>query len=350
MAGNKIQKSLASDNYSGTCPEIMQALFDCNIGHEVAYGGDRYTKELEELAKTVFNQETKIFPVYNGTGANVLALKSILRSYNSVICADTAHINTSETGAPESITGTKILTIPSQNGKITISEIENLHLKSTSSSFHGTIPKVVSITNCTEFGTVYTQQEIKNISEFCHSKKMLLHVDGCRIFNACEFLNCELKDLTCDAGVDILSFGGTKNGLMFGEAVVIFNLKLAENFEYLRKNCLQLHSKMRYISAQLLTLLKDKLWLKNAKQANEMARYLASRLSEIKEINVTQKVESNHIFAIIPPKIIPELQKELSFYVWNSETSEVRLVTSWDTTIEDIDAFVTKIKDLIPSV
>lgn len=342
-----MKKSFGSDNYSGVCPEVMESLLECNSGHQGAYGNDDFTKLLNLKFKEVFGEHCEGFTVYNGTGANILCIKACTKSYNSVICSDSSHLHTNETGAPETNTGCKLITIPNYNGKIRIDDIQDVLDQSKDNGVHSSLPKMVSIANCTEYGTVYDPKEIKKIADFCHSNNLLLHVDGCRIFNACVYLNLTLKELTSDCGVDIMSLGGTKNGLMFGESVLFFNSKLAKDFEYLRKNELQLHSKMRYISVQLLRLLTDDLWFKNAKISKNMCSELALKLQKFESIIFTQPVESNHIFATFPKYLIPLLQEVFPFYVWNFKTSEIRLVTSWDTSLEDVNLFCKIVEESI---
>ncbi len=337
-------RGFASDNNSGVHPEVLNAISKANRGHVVGYGDDAYTKGAIDKFREVFGEKTDVFFVYNGTGANVIAIQALARPFNAVICPDTAHINVDECGAPEKISGCKLLPVETQDGKITVEGIQK-YMHGFGFEHHAQ-PKIISITQATELGTVYSIGEIKKIADFAHSKGMYLHMDGARIANAAVSLNCSLKEMTVEAGVDVLSFGGTKNGLMFGEAVLFFNLD-TEVVKYIRKQTAQLHSKMRYTSAQFMAILSNDLWKRNAEHANQMAQKLAKKLSGIKEVEITQKVESNGVFAKVPKDIIEPLQKEFFFYVWNEERSEVRWMTSFDTQEEDIDRFVTLMKDLL---
>ena len=340
----KISKSFASDNNSGIHPEILDAIISANRGHTIAYGDDYYTELAVERFKEHFGENIDVYFVFNGTAANVLGFKAVTKSFNSIICADIAHINVDECGAPEKYTGCKLLTIPTGNGKITIDQIkQKMHGIGVE---HHSQPKVVSITQSTELGTVYTLKEISKIADFVHAHGMILHMDGARVSNAAASLNVRLRDITTDAGVDVLSFGGTKNGMLLGEAVVFFKRDLSRDFKYIRKQGMQLASKMRFISAQFIALLSNDLWLKNARHSNEMARLLAEKVGEIPQIKITQKVDANAVFATVPKKYIPILQEKYFFYVWNEETSEVRWMTTFDTTIEDIEDFVILIKSL----
>ncbi|MEZ0537743.1 low specificity L-threonine aldolase [Caldicellulosiruptoraceae bacterium PP1] len=338
-------RSFASDNNAKVHPKIFEALLKANEDYEISYGYDKYTKRTIELFKNIFGDDIEIYFVYNGTGANVLGLSAITQSYNAIICSNQAHIYSDECGAPEKFTGCKIIPVDTSDAKIDVKSIEKLLiLKGVE---HHSQPKVISITQSTELGTVYTIDELFEITQFAHKNQILVHMDGARISNAAVSLNKSLKEITKDIGVDVLSFGGTKNGMMFGEAVIFFNKELAKDFKYIRKHGMQLHSKMRYISAQFEALLADNLWFENAKHANNMAKYLESKLKEIEGIIITQKVEANAVFAIFPKNIIPKLQEKYFFYVWDEEKNEVRLMTSFDTTKEDIDGFIDLIKELI---
>ncbi|ADG83255.1 threonine aldolase family protein [Thermincola potens] len=345
MISIKISKNFASDNCSGVHPEILQAICEANQGHTLAYGDDVYTASALSKFREHFGKDIEVFFVFNGTGANVLSLQAATDSFNAVICADTAHINCDECGAPEKFTGCKLLTIPSANGKITVDQVEKfLHL---AGNQHHSQPKAISITQSTELGTVYQPEEIQSIADFAHTHDMFLHVDGTRLANAAASLNLTLREISRDVGVDILSFGGTKNGMMYGEAVVIFNKNLHKNFSYIRKQGMQLASKMRFIAAQFEALLSNDLWLRNARHTNKLAKLLAEEVSKIPQIKITQPVQANAVFAIVPPQFIPALQQEYFFYVWNKETSEVRWMISFDTTEEDVMDFVRLIRQTI---
>ena len=331
-------KSYASDNNSGVHPDIMQAIINANANHAKAYGDDHYTEKAINKFKELFGNNIEVFFVFGGTAANVLGLKAITESFHAVICAETAHINTDECAAPEKFLGGKLLSIPTQNGKITTDQI-SYYIHGIGEQHHAQ-PKVVSITQATEMGTVYTPQEIKMIANYAHKNNLLLHVDGARIANAVASLNVDIKAITTDVGVDVLSFGGTKNGMMFGEAIIFFNKSLANNFKFIRKQGMQLASKMRFIAAQFEALLSNDLWLKNARHANEMAKLLAEKVKRIPTIKINQEVQANAIFATLPPKYIAKLLEKYFFYIWNERTSEVKWMTSFDTGKEDIEEFV----------
>jgi len=337
--------NFASDNTVGVHPEILDALISVNKGSTVAYGEDEYTKKADKKFQEHFGKNVEAYFVFNGTAANVIGLRGLTESFHSIICADMAHINSSECNAVERFTGCKLLTVPSKDGKITVDQVKELmHVLGEQ---HHAQPKVISITQATEMGVVYTPKEIKALSDFAHKHKMFLHMDGARLANAAVKLNVRLKEITGSVGVDVLSFGGTKNGIMYGEAVIFFDKKLSKNFKYVRKQGMQLASKMRYISTQFITLLSNDLWWKNAQHANKMAKYLEKRLKEIPQIKLTQKVETNGLFAIIPSKYIPLILKKYFIYTWNEKTSEIRLMTSFDTKKEEIDSFVDYLKKVI---
>jgi len=338
-------KSFASDNWSGVCPEIMETLNEVNhAGHVPAYGEleDPVTLSAVKKFKDVFGSEAEVYFVYNGTAANVLGVQHLMRPYHAIVSAHTAHMNEDECGAPEKISGSKIYTIETDNGKITPDDIKPF-LRSIGFQHHSQ-PKVISISQVTEAGTVYGCDEIATMAGFAHSNNMYLHVDGARIANAAVALGVTFKEMIADTGVDVLSFGGTKNGLMFGEAVVFLKPELAKDFEYSRKQGMQLHSKMRYIAAQFERYLTGGLWKENAASANRTAQLLADKLKAISEVKLTHKVTANGVFAILPNKIIPKMQKHFYFHVWNYDLNEVRLMCSWDTTKEDVETFVDLLK------
>jgi len=340
----KNKKGFASDNYAGVHPRIMEAIVQSNVGEAPAYGNDIYTQKVREIFKTHFGKNIDLFFVCLGTAANVLGLKAAVKCHQGVVCTDIAHINTDECGAPERW-GLKLLPVPHKNGKIRIEEIEPL--LSMKGRIHSIQPKVISITQATELGTVYSVKEIREIADFAHAHDMYLHMDGARIANAAVSLGVALKEITHDAGVDILSFGGTKNGMMYGEAVLFFDRTLAQDFNYIVKQGMQLVSKMRFVSVQFEALLKDDLWKKNAQHANKMAKLLADNLKDILEINIINKVEANTVFAVLPKKIIPILQKEFSFYLWDPWTLTVRWMTSFDTNESDVVKFTQLIENSI---
>ncbi|MRI32282.1 beta-eliminating lyase [Endozoicomonas sp. OPT23] len=333
-------KNFCSDNGSGVSPEVMQALVEVNTGHMPSYGNDAVTLEADELIKSALGRDCDIFYVYNGTAANTLACKAVLRSIDSIICPDSAHIFTHEVGAPANATGSKIITLPTVHGKITPEQIKEAHQKETYWGAHATRPKLVSISQSTEWGTVYTLNELKAIKTVCEALGMLLHVDGCRIYNAAVSLQCSLAEM-CQH-IDILSLGGTKNGLMFGEAVVFFNQEAADGFLHLRKQGLQLHSKMRFISAQMKTLFTDQLWYKNAEQANQMAAKLAEGLVKHADIAQYCPVQTNQVFVTMPDELAKQLMAKVGFFPNGPEC--YRLVTSFDTTEEEVDGVLGLLK------
>ena len=339
------KRSFASDNNAGVHPEIIDALRAANDGHVVAYGDDPFTERATKIFQKHFGKDIAVYFVFGGTGANVLGLKAITNSYEAVVCAETAHINVDECGAPEKFTGCKLLSARTPDGKLRPEHIQPfLH----GIGFeHHVQPRVISVSQATEMGTVYTKHELKTLARFAHDHNLLLHVDGARIANAAVSLNASLKKITADAGVDVLSFGGAKNGMMYGEAVVFFDKKRAADFKYIRKQGMHLPSKMRFISAQFEALLSGDLWRRSAEHANRMARVLASELEKIPNVKVTQPVESNGVFAEIPAKYVPALQKKYFFYVWNEETSECRFMASFDTTEDDIRDFVALVRKTV---
>ena len=340
-----IKRSFASDNNAGVHPEVIEAIRAANEGHVIAYGDDPFTERAIKQFQKHFGRDIAVYFVFGGTGANVLGLKAITKSHQAIICAETAHVNVDECGAPENFTGCKLLTVPTPDGKLRVEQIKPL-LHGIGVEHH-VQPAVITISQATEMGTIYTKKELKTLAGFAHDHGMLLHVDGARLSNAAVSLDASLKEITADAGVDVLSFGGTKNGMMYGEAVVFFNPKLAADFKYIRKQGMQLSSKMRFIAAQFEAVLSGDLWRRGPERANRMARWLADELTKLPQIKITQPVESNGVFAVIPSKYIPALQKKYFFYVWNEEISEVRLMASFDTTDEDIRDFVAFVRKTV---
>ncbi len=338
-------KSFASDNNSGIHPSILQAINSANQEHAISYGDDSYTQKLQQHFSELFGKEVDMYLVFNGTGANIVSLQSATSSYNNVICAATGHVYVDECGAFEKFSGSKLTPITTHDGKLTPTLIKP-HLHGFGDEHH-TQPKVIYITQSTELGTVYSVKEIKELADFAHSYNMYLHVDGARIANAVAHLNTDLKTLITDTGVDILSFGGTKNGLMIGEAVIFLNRELAKPAKYFRKQSTQLYSKMRFIAAQFLEYLNNDLWLKNADHSNQMTQLLLENIKDIPEITITQQVQSNSIFAKIPSKMTEILLQKHFFYVWDANTNEIRWMCSFDTTEEDIKAFAEDIKKVI---
>lgn len=337
-------KAFASDNYSGVHPEIMEALHQANHEHMGSYGADEITVRVIKKFKSLFGDDTEVFFVYNGTGANVLGLTAATQSFNAIICSELAHINVDESTAPEKFTGCKLIGLPTTNGKIYADQVEN-RIQRIGDQHHPQA-KVISISQSTEYSTVYTAEEIKSLSEVAKKYNLYLHMDGARISNAAVSLDQDFRTFTKDAGVDVLSFGGAKNGMMFGEAVVFFNPDLAKQFAYLRKQGMQLHSKMRFITAQFDALLSNDLWKRNATHANRMAKKLEHALRQIPQIKITQAVDGNGVFVIIPKEITEALQQEFFFYVWNDRTNECRLMCSFDTTEKEVEQFTEKAKAL----
>ena len=339
------RRGFASDNNAGVHPSILAALPKVNDGHVIAYGDDPYTEKASAQLREIFGQETEVYFVFIGTAANVLGLSTVTQSYNAVICPETAHINVDECGAPEKFSGCKLLSCNTPDGKLTVDMIAS-HMHGIGFEHH-VQARVVSITQATELGTVYTLDEIREIARYTHEHGMLLHMDGARISNAAVSLDCGFYEMTGGAGVDVLSFGGTKNGMMYGEAIIFFNPTLCEDFKYRRKQGMQLASKMRYIAAQFSAFLENDLWKENASHANRMARKLYAAVKDISGVEVTRQVESNAVFARIPSHIVPALQDEFFFYVWDEETSEVRWMCSFDTTEEDIESFAGLLRSML---
>jgi threonine aldolase len=342
MEKETVRRGFASDNNGGIHAEILKEIVTANSGHVTGYGSDIYTKRALSLFKEHLGSDTEAYFVFTGTGANVLGLSSIMRSWNSVITASTAHLEGDECGAPEKFIGCKVLVVDTPDGKVTPAFIEK-HIHGIDFEHHSQ-PKVVSITQATEMGTVYTVTEIRAIADFAHSRGLLLHMDGARIANAAVCLNLPFKAFTTDAGVDVLSFGGTKNGMMLGEAICFLKPGLSGDFKYIRKQGMQLASKMRFISAQYIGYFRDDLWKKCASHSNAMARMLGDKLKTVKGITITQKIESNGIFVIMPFDIAERMRCHYFFYPWDEKRSEWRLMCSWDTEEKDIEEFVSLLK------
>lgn len=332
-----LRRGFASDNNSGVHPAVIEELIRVNSGHVVGYGDDPFTEKAHHLLRKELGGEAEIFFVFTGTAANVLGLAGATRSWNSVLTASTAHIEGDECGAPEKFSGCKVLTVDTPDGKIRPEMLER-HMHGFDFEHHSQ-PGVISISQTTEMGTVYTVEEIKTLAGYAHSYGMLLHMDGARLANAAVSLGLPFRAFTTDAGVDILSFGGTKNGMMYGEAVCFLKPGLAEGFKYLRKQGMQLASKMRFIAAQYIAYLNNDLWKECAEHSNKMALELEKRIRTIEGVTITQKVESNGIFLIMPEDVAERLRREYFFYPWDEELSEYRLMTSWDTTSDDITQF-----------
>ena len=337
-----MKKSFGSDNHSGVHPRIMAALAEANVGHMPAYGDDLITKEAERSFKRHFGANSEVFFVFNGTGANVLCVQCCNLPIQGVVLSDVAHMNQDECGAPERFTGCKLLTVHAPDGKLHEETVAPLLARENDQ--HRVTPGLLSLTEATECGTLYTPDEIRALARLAHSHGMYLHMDGARLAPAAAGLDLALADLTANCGVDILSFGGTKNGLMFGEAVVVFNPTLARHARHHRKQAMQLASKMRYIAAQFQTYLDEGLWLDLARSANRMAAELAGRLTGIKGVKLAHPVQCNEIFVAMAQDAYRHIQEKWHFYVWDEARHIIRLVTSFDTTLADIEEFISDLR------
>lgn len=338
-------RGFASDNSAGIHPAVLGALASANSGHVFGYGHDERTRAAQDLLAAHFGDEARAFFVFNGTAANVLSLRAACRRWEAVICAESSHLNVDECGAPESIAGVKLLTVSTEHGKLT-PELVGSRIQRLGDE-HAVQPRVVSISQCTELGTVYTQAEIRALAAYAHARGLVLHMDGARLSNAAAALELPLRELSTGLGVDILSFGGTKNGLLGAEAVVFLTPELGDGFEYVRKQSLQLASKMRFLAVQFQALLTDDLWLRCARRANAMAARLADAVRDVPGLIITRPVETNVVFATLPAAAIAALQRRFAFYVWDERRAEVRWMCSWDTTEEDVDAFAQAIKEVV---
>lgn len=335
-------KGFASDNQAAAHPEVLAAVAEANADHAAAYGADPWTARAEELLRAHFGEHARSFLVFNGTGANVLCLRAMCRPWESVVCAASAHVNADEGGAPERIAGVKLHAIETPDGRLT-PELVASRLGRKGDE-HAVQPRVVSVTQSSELGTRYGPSELAELAAFAHERDLLLHVDGARLANAAAGLDVPLRAIATDAGVDALSFGGTKNGLLLGEAVVLLRPELADGFAYLRKQTLQLASKGRFLAAQFVALLEGDLWRRNAVHANAMAARLAAALAGAPGVRVSQPVQANGVFALIPAAATDALRRDWRFYVWDERTGEVRWMCSWDTTPEEVDAFASAIR------
>jgi threonine aldolase len=342
---NKFFRNFASDNNAGVHTEIIDAIAQANQGHVVAYGDDPYTRSAVKKFEEHFGSDIAVFFTFNGTGANVLSLQALTRSFQSVLCSAYAHIYTDECGAPEKHTGCKLIPLPHQDGKIMMESVR--HAYHGIGDEHHSQPRVISITQSTEMGTVYQPDEIKALARFAHEHDMFLHVDGARIANAAASLRQTLRQATRDLGVDVLSFGGTKNGIMGGEAVVFFHPEQGQDFLYLRKQSMQLASKMRFIAAQFEALLTNDLWRRSAEHANQMARLLEKEISRIPGVKIIWKVEANGVFAQIPRHSVEKIKQQYFFYTWMEEESIVRWMCSFDTTEDDIRRFAEVVAEAV---
>ena len=334
----KPARSFASDNNAGVDPAVLEAIAQANQGHVVGYGDDAHTRSAEALFRRHFGDGAEVFFVFNGTAANCLSLKALTNSYHAVICAEAAHIYVDECGAPEKFTGSKLIPVAAEGGKLTVEAVRARC--SGIGDQHHVQPRVISITQATEAGTVYQPGEVAALARFAHEHGMFLHVDGARIANAAASLGLGLRAVTGDVGVDLLSFGATKNGALGAEAVVVFRPGLGENFKFYRKQGMQLASKMRFLAAQFEALFEGERWLRNAQHANRMAQLLKRGIGEMPEVRIVYPVEANAVFAEVPRRLIARLKDRYFFYVWSEEESIVRWMCSWDTTEEDVEKFL----------
>jgi threonine aldolase len=326
-----------SDNAAGVHPDVLAALARANDGHASAYGDDAFTARAIETLRGHFGARSEVLLALTGTGANVISLQSLIQSWQAIVCADSSHLHHDECGAAEKFTGSKVLTAPTVEGKLTAAAIAPL-LAGTG-VVHRVQPRVVTVSQCTEWGTVYKPEELATLADWCHAHGLLLHVDGARLCNAAAALDCSLAAITTDCGVDVVSFGGTKNGVMCAESVVFLDPALAAHAAYYRKQAMQLASKMRYVAVQFEALLGGDLWRRNALHANAMAARLAAAVADIDRLEIVMPVESNAVFARLPRAAIATLQRETPFVVWREADAIVRWMTSWDTTEDDVDRF-----------
>jgi threonine aldolase len=338
-------RGFASDNAATIHPAVLASIARVNVGHARGYGHDDCTRRTQALFAEQFGQRARAYMVFNGTAANVLSLRAACRPWQAVICAESSHLNVDECGAPEAIAGVKLLTAGTEHGKLTPTLVDALIERV--GDEHAVQPGAVSISQATELGTVYTPEQIEALSTLAHERGLVMHVDGARLANAAAALGITLGELCTDVGVDILSFGGTKNGLLGGEAVVFLTPELADGFEYLRKQSLQLASKMRFLAAQFEALLTDELWLRCASQANAMAARLADRISALPGLQITRPVQTNAVFATLPARACAALQERFAFYVWDQQAGEVRWMCSWDTTERDVDEFADAVREVL---
>ena len=343
-----MKRGFGSDNHSGVSPEILQAIADANAGHALAYGDDEWSRKAEDVFRRHFGKQAKVYFVFNGTGANVLSIDLMCRSHEAVVCAETAHINVDECGAPQRVVGCRLLTVETPDGKLTPDLVRSrLH----GFGFeHHSQPKAISITQSTELGTLYSLDEVRALATLAHSHNMYLHMDGARLANAAVALDASFEEITVGCGVDILSFGGTKNGMLMGESVVVLNPALDVDAKYRRKQMTQLASKMRFTAAQFIAYLESGLWYRNAEHSNSMARRLEEEVRKVPGVEVIYPVQVNGVFARLPREAWQALQQEFFFYDWDFDRDEVRWMCSFDTTDEDITAFVTVLKKVMSNI
>ncbi len=340
-------KGFGSDNHAGVHPELIKAMLECNIEHAASYGTDDYSARAIESFRHHFGEQTEVFFVFNGTAANVLALRFLIERHESVFCSNVSHLNMDECGAPEFFVG-KLITLQSNEGKISLADLKHNLIRR--GDQHFAQPKVISLTQPTEMGTCYTLNELKEICDWAHANNMFVHLDGARLTNALIELQCNFKQMTTDVGVDVVSFGGTKNGLMMGEAILVLNPELSKSsrreLKYIRKQCAQLPSKTRFIASQFERYLTDNLYLQIARHSCEMAQKLFDGMKTISQLQVTAKRQSNAVFVTIPRAWVKLLKENYFFYIWNEETFEARLMMSWDTKASEVDGFIQQLRRL----
>jgi threonine aldolase len=330
-------KAFASDNYASAHPDVLAAMARANDGHAISYGADPWTARALEVLRGHFGDQSESLLVFNGSGANIVSIRAVCRPWEAVICADTAHVNVDEGGAPERVAGVKLLTVATPDGKLTPDDVRARVTRV--GDEHAVQARLVTITQSSEYGTRYTVEETRALSDTVHELGLALHMDGSRLSNAAAGLGCELGELVTETGVDVLSLGGTKNGMVLGEAVVFLNPALAEGAKYLRKQSLQLASKGRFLAAQFVAMFEGELWRSNAAHANAMAARLADRLTGIPGVSITQRVQANAVFAAMPLRAADAVRAQWRFYTWDETKREERLMCSWDTTAEEVDAF-----------
>lgn len=339
-----MKRGFGSDNHSGVHPRLLEAIARANTQHAPSYGTDEWTDQAEKAFQKHFGPQAQVFFVFNGTAANVLSLKASAKSFQSCYCTDLAHINVDECGAPEYLAGVKLIPLPTVNGKLRLDDLKKAHIRR--GDQHYSQGQIVSLTQPTEFGTLYSMEELQEIITWAKSEKLYVHIDGARLANASVTLKKTFKELTTDLGVDVVSFGGTKNGFMMGEAVVFVNPVLAKDVKFYRKQLAQLPSKTRFISAQFMEYFRDDLWQSIAAHACDMAAQLQAGVESIPGVEITQSRQSNAVFAKIPQPWIKSLREKFFFYVWDEHTFECRWMTSWDTEPGDIEGFVQSLKEL----
>ncbi|MHB8657842.1 MAG: threonine aldolase family protein [Solirubrobacteraceae bacterium] len=339
------ERGFASDNAATVHPAVLAAIARVNVGHAFGYGHDEHTERVLRRLEAEFGEQARAYLVWNGTAANVLSIRAVCRPGEAVICADTAHLNVDEGGAPEAIAGVKLLAVPGVDGKLT-PELVDARIERLEDE-HAVQPRLVSVTQATELGTVYGLQELSALAVLAHERGLLLHLDGARLANACAALGVSLRQATVEVGVDVVSFGGTKNGLLGAEAVLLLEPSLADRFDYLRKSSMQLASKMRFLAAQFEALMTDELWLRGATHANAMAARLSAALTGVPAVRITRPVEVNAVFARLPRPAIEILKAKFAFYVWDERADEVRWMCSWDTTEEDVDEFAAAVAQTV---